>query len=779
MEPTLPDSRHATSETSRQNTLEQADANLATVSSLLSTLTSEVDVAQDSADLAFENRLVQVRLGLASGLFGALRARHAPTAAHCLRVALGCSAWSASLSLAEEQRDSIEVGALLHDVGKIGIPDHILLKPGKLSPEEYLTVEQHRRVGLGILSHCCASGDVLAIVQHSGAWFDGSRDGYNLSGDDLPMGARMVSIVDAFDAMTTDQIYRRAMSRERALAELFEFAGTQFDPQLVQDFCAYISSESASLPGAVARRWLKQLSPENSNEFWRLEYRAPAAPSTNTCDAVFQHKLLESMHDAVIFVDNNLQIVHWNRAAERLTGIAASSIEHKKWSPSLVSLRDEKERLIDDPECPVIQAIKNGVQTVRRLSVTGRNGQRVDIDAHLVPVHGKNGLMHGAAVLLHDASSRITLEQRVQTLHEKATRDPLTQVANRAEFDEIHATYVQSHRDRRLPFSLIICDIDYFKRINDNFGHQAGDEVLQSFAALLRRHTRPGDLVARYGGEEFVLLCIDCDNTAATRRAEELRRELAEFPMAALGNKSITASFGVTELQNGDTPETMLRRADRALYQAKESGRNTVIQLGSGIDGEEPAPRATGWLSWLRGTTPDQLLSRTLVTSVPLNVVVEKMRGFMADHHAEIVSIAESHLTLRIDGENTPFLRRNSDRPVPFFIEMKFSEATVPAEGRGNPTSRTIVHVTIRPHRSRDRRRRDAIERAGQLLLSLKSYLVAQEVRGPSDLTVIPNTKVAPTTAETPSPTTTEVEVVAKLAQDPPKVRSFFSWGSK
>lgn len=782
MEPSLPDSRQASNVGHAHDSLAQANANLATVSSLLSTLTHGDEVAIAAADAAFENRLVQVRLGLASGLFGALRARHASTAAHCLRVALSCSAWSVSLALTDDERDSIEVGALLHDIGKIGIPDHILLKPGKLTAEEYVTVEKHRRIGLGILSHCCASTEVLTIVQHSGAWFDGSRDGYLLSGEDLPVGARMVSIVDAFDAMTTDQIYRRAMSRERALAELFEFAGTQFDPQLVQAFCGYISSESAVLQSSVARRWLKQLSPDNSNEFWRLEYpAAPATPQPMTCDAVFQHKLLESMHDAVIFVDNNLQIVHWNRAAERLTGIAASSIENKKWSPSLVSLRDEKERLIDDPECPVIQAIRNGVQTVRRLSVTGRNGQRVDIDAHLVPVHGKNGLMHGAAVLLHDASSRITLEQRVQTLHEKATRDPLTQVANRAEFDDIHATYVESHRDRRLPFSLIICDIDYFKRINDNFGHQAGDEVLQSFAALLRRHTRPGDLVARYGGEEFVLLCIDCDNSAATRRAEELRKELSEYPMAALGNKSITASFGVTELQNGDTPETMLRRADRALYQAKESGRNTVIQLGSGIDGEEPAPRSTGWLSWLRGSTPDQLLSRTLVTSVPLNVVVEKMRGFMADHHAEIISIAESHLTLRIDGENTPFLRRNSDRPVPFFIEMKFSEASAAAEGRGAPTNRTVVHVTIRPHRSRDRRRRDAIERAGQLLLSLKSYLVAQEVRGPSDLTPIA-TKPVPSPAATDD---TQVLAVAPavdpakaIAEVTAKPRSFFSWGS-
>src|SRR5688572_25780389 len=117
---------------------------------------------------------------------------------------------------------------------------------------------------------------------------------------------------------------------------------------------------------------------------------------------------------------------------------------------------------------------------------------------------------------MHDASSQVTLEQRVQSLHERATRDALTQVANRAEFDRLLQSSVESHLERRLPCSLIICDLDHFKRINDTFGHPAGDEVLVGFGALLRRHCRSGDLVARYGGEEFVMLCPDCDNATAT-----------------------------------------------------------------------------------------------------------------------------------------------------------------------------------------------------------------------------------------------------------------------
>jgi diguanylate cyclase (GGDEF)-like protein/PAS domain S-box-containing protein len=704
-----------------------AEAQIGTVSSLLGTLEAPAPDRRalvESDDVTAENQLIQVRLGVASSLFSALRAKHAPTAHHSLRVALHCSAWSAMIGLGDADRDEIEIASLLHDIGKIGIPDQILMKPSPLTSDEYHVVERHRAIGSDILRTCCAALGVLQVVQHAGSWFDGSRENHEFVGEKLPIGARLLSIVDAYDAMTSDQVYRRALSRERALAELFEFAGTQFDPRLVQEFCGYVNSDYVKLQTVVARRWLKDIQPDSDGQLWQLS--SGKSKSGASGDTLFYRKLLESMHDAVVFIDSSLKITLWNRAAERLTGIPAASIEHKQWSPSLINLRDEKAKGMDETECPVIQSIKSGVQSLRRLNVMGRNGQRVDIDALMVPVHGKSGVSHGAAVLLHDASSQITLEQRIQSLHEKATRDPLTQVANRAEFDRIMANCVESHLERRLPCGLILCDIDHFKRINDTFGHQAGDEVLISFAAMLRRHCRSGDLVARYGGEEFVMLCADCNNEAATRRAEELRAEIADLPMGSLEGRSISVSFGVTELQSGDTPETMLRRADRALYQAKSNGRNTVVQLGSGIAEAEAAPKPAGWFDWFRPAPPEFVLERTLLTSVPFNVVVEKMRGFVADHGAHIDSVTENYLVLKIDGDRGSLVRRSADRPVPFMLELRFDECSS-HEGRAAKTSRTIVHVTVRPQRTRDRRRRDMQERAQRLAASLKSYLIAQD----------------------------------------------------
>ena len=679
-----------------------------------------------------ENELVQVRLGIASALFSALRAKHGPTASHSLRVAVACSSWSVLMNLPAPQRDQLEVAALLHDIGKIGLPDQILLKPGQLSTDELHTVDGQRQMGADILRACCSSQAILDIVLHGGDWYDGRREGQTLSGESIPAGARMLAIVDAFDAMTTDQVYRRAMSRERAMAELFEFAGAQFDPALVKDFCTFLNADQGRLHAILGRRWLKELKADSSSELWQL--CAPVGDYENNVVGMFQQKLLESMHDAVVFLDESQRIVLWNRAAELLTGITYTSVRHKQWSPSLVNLRDERQKIIADADDPVARGIQTGEPTLRRFSLVARNGQRIEVDAHLIPVTGTRGEIHGGLMLLRDASNQVSMEQRLKTLHEKATRDPLTQAANRAEFDRTLEAAVHSHLPKGISCSLIVCDIDHFKRINDNFGHQAGDIVLVAMAQLLKNHCRPADLVARYGGEEFVLFCPECDNATATQRAERIRAELERTAQPSLAGQCITASFGVTELQQGDTPETFFRRADRALYQAKDNGRNLVVQLGTGIvaDDKSREPRERrGWFSsWFKSPEPppppgDVLVKTCLFTAVPVNLATEKLKGFVSDHHAAVDTLGGDHHAIRIEGE-MPDARRASDRLCPFVIDVQLQESGVssPAAGRTG----TFVHVTIRPQRAPDRRQRDAIERARQLMSSLKAYLVAQEV---------------------------------------------------
>ena len=698
------------------------------IASLLQDL-DEATVATSESTASVENRLAQVRLGMASSLFTSLRCKHAATAAHSLRVAIGCSAWAAAMKLPGEERDRIEVAALLHDIGKIGVPDSVLLKPGKLLREEIAAMERHRLMGLDILQSCCADPGVLEIVGYAPAWFDGINKGFQLSGKHLPLGARMVAIVDAFDSMTTDHVWRPARTRERALQELFQCAGTQFDGDLVAHFHELHTLDQQKLNGIVTRRWLQTLDPDAANSFWR--FNDCVLPSGEpTPEILFQQRLLDNMYDGVVFVDSQMQILLWNRGTERLTGIAGSSVLQRPFVPRLIGLRDEKGKLVHEPDCPVEYALRSGVQSLRRMMIAGRKGP-VSVDLHAIPVTSRDGTIHGATLLLHDASSEITLEERCQTLHTKATQDPLTHLANRAEFDKGLLDFVDLHQKKHLPCSLIICDIDRFKSVNDTYGHQAGDEVIKSFAATLKSLCRAGDLAARYGGEEFVMICADCASSSAYERAEQIRRAFGDIRQEALEGRHVTASFGVTELQAGDDAETILRRADRALLQAKDSGRNMVIQLGTGLS-DVPVEAKTGWWFWRRALS-NVLVEKNLVTLVPLKVAVEKLRGFVADHCAQIDLLEGNDVHLRIDATADGPLRRNSDRPVPFLVEMHFTErrvqSAVGSSGTTSESLQTVIRVTIRPRKDRDRRREGILDRANKVLFSLRSYLMATEER--------------------------------------------------
>jgi diguanylate cyclase (GGDEF)-like protein/PAS domain S-box-containing protein len=680
-----------------------------------------------------DNQLIQVRLGVASALFAALQCKHAATAGHSLRVALTCSSWAVTLGLDPSERDAIEIAALLHDLGVIGAPDDILLKPCNLEEPEQALMLSARKNSLEILKHCCTAPEVLAIVENVSARYDGARQGFSCRGADIPFGARMIAIAEAFDAMITNHVYRQARSHESAMAELFVCAGTQFDPELVRRFSVFHREDHTSMHQRVAYRWLRSLDPDLVNSHWSLKTIPSPSLGRPRPASAFEAKLLENMGDAVAFVDTACRIIHWNPGAERLTGIAAEGICGQIWHPAMLNMSDEKSEPVADAECPVLTVLRTGVQLLRRLTIVARMGRPVSVDTHVIPVNSDDGIISGVILMFHDASSETTLQRRCMNLYDRATKDPMTQVANRAEFDRVHEMFVEVHRQRQIPCSLIICDLDRFKQVNDTFGHQAGDEAIRCLAAILKAACRPGDLVARYGGEEFVVLCTDCDNAAATRRAEQIRLNLANMPLLKMGNRQVTASFGVTEIQPGDTPETMLRRADRALLMAKADGRNCVVQLGAGstAKSQQAKPKSNR-----RSAESDaKLIERKLITSVPIKMAVEKLRGFVADHKAKITAVDGNQISLEIEEQQTSRFRRLTDRPAMFTIDLLIEEehsATDTSPPNTSPLVRTAIHVSIAPQITRNRRHNDIMQRAGELLASLSAYLIAYDETAPS-----------------------------------------------
>ena len=223
-------------------------------------------------------------------------------------------------------------------------------------------------------------------------------------------------------------------------------------------------------------------------------------------------------------------------------------------------------------------------EPVLDIEIHGRTHQDPETDhdwlASYFPLKSDSGEVVGMTAVVLDITER---KRTVQALRESeaavralSMTDPLTGLANRRRLDE--ALRSEIHRAQRYGghLSVVITDLDHFKRVNDEHGHQVGDSVLHEFAQLIRAHCRDTDLVARFGGEEFVILMPEVGVAEAQACAERMRATLVQTIIPPL-TKPITASFGVAEFVPGESEGSLLRRADKALYRGKAAGRNCVV----------------------------------------------------------------------------------------------------------------------------------------------------------------------------------------------------------
>lgn len=173
------------------------------------------------------------------------------------------------------------------------------------------------------------------------------------------------------------------------------------------------------------------------------------------------------------------------------------------------------------------------------------------------------------------------LRHQLNQARKEAMQDELTQLSNRRAFVQELESAMDTFIATPEKLHIIISDIDKFKRINDNFGHLVGDSILRYYANLMKKHSKPGQMIARYGGEEFIILLPHTTLEDAVNQANTIREALENIVLKRKDTQenlpTITASFGVAELRKGDTAKTFVERADQLLYQAKETGRNKVV----------------------------------------------------------------------------------------------------------------------------------------------------------------------------------------------------------
>jgi diguanylate cyclase (GGDEF)-like protein/PAS domain S-box-containing protein len=290
----------------------------------------------------------------------------------------------------------------------------------------------------------------------------------------------------------------------------------------------------------------------------------------------FFRGLFDNLYDGVYFVDVHRRILFWNHGAERLSGFMADEVLGRYCHDDILGHVDENGCRLCDRGCPLLCTIESGLPSSRRAFLRHKDGRRIAVDIHVMPLRNDKDEIIGGVEIFRDASSVIALETAYNGLRELIEKDPLTGVANRRHLDRIVDAQLDILNRTGIPFCLILVDIDRFKEVNDNFGHGVGDRALIAFSESLQQAGRRTDLVGRWGGDEFLVVLPEVHAEGAAALAERQRAAVVAGVPDELERRGLTGSFGVAEAVLGDSPMTLLDRVDSALYRAKSQGRNRV-----------------------------------------------------------------------------------------------------------------------------------------------------------------------------------------------------------
>jgi diguanylate cyclase (GGDEF)-like protein/PAS domain S-box-containing protein len=328
-------------------------------------------------------------------------------------------------------------------------------------------------------------------------------------------------------------------------------------------------------------------------------------------------EVLDRLPAAAYLCDAEGLITYFNSPAQRVWGRAPKLLDDSdRWCGSFRLFASDGSPVAHE-HCWMALAVRHGREySGREIVIEREDGARSTVLAYANPIRGPEDAIRGGVNVLVDitthketertlrrmkglAESAVSarddanaaLQRALSTLEAKqrellelnerlerqATTDMLTGLKNRAVFqNSVIEMMAVAHRDAA-PLAMLLLDLDHFKRVNDTFGHLAGDEVLREVGRVLAENTRDQDVVARYGGEEFAAVLPNTSRDGAMAVAEALRLRVRDVPMAGT---RVTMSIGVTLMKTGDTDVTLFARADEALYEAKQAGRDRVVHVG-------------------------------------------------------------------------------------------------------------------------------------------------------------------------------------------------------
>ncbi|AIS52307.1 response regulator receiver modulated diguanylate cyclase with PAS/PAC sensor [Thermoanaerobacter kivui] len=279
--------------------------------------------------------------------------------------------------------------------------------------------------------------------------------------------------------------------------------------------------------------------------------------------------IMESAGDTIIIIDDKGNVTFWNPAAERILGYSREEMIGKDLHAFVIQDKRLYEAYREAFKKFCLSGKGNFIGKTIEMKTRHKNGHEIDVELSLSAVRIKDS-WHAIGII-RDVSERKKFEE---LLYRQSITDPLTNIYNRRFFMQMLEREIERTKRNRKPFSLIMFDLDHFKKVNDHFGHAAGDMVLKKVADTVKGRIRKTDCFVRWGGEEFIILLPETSLSDAVDLAEEIRKHISMMSLPEVGH--VTASFGVTEYRDTDTIDTVLLRVDNMLYEAKGAGRNCV-----------------------------------------------------------------------------------------------------------------------------------------------------------------------------------------------------------
>ena len=570
--------------------------------------------------------MASIHMNTIESLAIAIDAKDQTTHGHVRRTQIYGTQMGTLFDVTPQEVQALFAGALLHDIGKLAVPEYILNKPGKLTEAEFAKMKIHPTVGGDILKRVNFPYPVEDIVRYHHEKWDGSGYPKGLRGKAIPLVARIISVVDFYDATRCDRPYRTGMKREDSLALLRSMTGSAFDPHVVEKFIEHVEEFDRLIDAADIQ---EQVTSETHRIDDENKTKPDAGLASDTMGTPDDDSGLRSISDAQLEVFALHEIAQTIGSSlnlsETVTLVANKLRAIVPFDSCIIFVVDERSGKAvaahaagEDAELFGRRRMNVGDGITGWVIANGRSMCNASPELDLVGVSEDvvkqyRGVLVSPLLREDGAFGAITLYSKSRTSYttehvrllesvcqhassalnnaltfektkESALMDPLTELPNaRGFYMMLGQKIAECQRMNREALAVISMDIDDFKDINDQYGHQVGDRLLACVAGIIRNELRQMDILTRYAGDEFVAIMPMASTAMAVGVGERVRAAVQMQRFTVRNGKSVVLglSLGVACFpEEGETTEELLTAAARKMQQDKHA-RKTVLTLAN------------------------------------------------------------------------------------------------------------------------------------------------------------------------------------------------------